>query len=103
MATEMNRLQKLRQGSTTYKAISPAFTSYQYVIQMDSWILDSWNKNVDDDVMKFYLDYIHDSKYGFISNAEPFSYFRQRTIYESRRSHKGKDIDIARGSSIKIN
>jgi hypothetical protein len=36
---------------------------------------------------------VHDSKYGFISNAEPFSYFRQRKIYESPRSKQGKEID----------
>jgi len=63
---------------------------------MDSWILDSWNKNADDGVMKFYLDYIHDSKYGFLSNVEPFSYFRQRTVYESKRSYKGRDVDKKR-------
>ena len=43
--------------------------------------------------MSFYQNYIHDSKYGFMSNAEPFSYFRQRTVYESRRSGKGEEVD----------
>ena len=43
--------------------------------------------------MDFYQNYIHDSKYVFMSNAEPFSYFRQRTVYESRRSGKGKEVD----------
>lgn len=93
MATEMNRLQKMKRGSASYKVFSLISTSYSYLIQMQDWILDSWNNDINDDVMKFYLDYIHDSKYGFLSNAEPFSYFRQRTIYESRRSRKGKKVD----------
>ena len=29
----------------------------------------------------------------FIYNAEPFSYFRQRTVYEPKRSWKGKRVD----------
>lgn len=34
-------------------------------------------------------------------NAEPFSYFRQRTIYESRRSIHGKQSDEQRAKEKK--
>jgi len=40
-----------------------------------------------------FLNYVHDSKYGFLSNVEPFSYFRQRKVYESRRSASGEGWD----------
>lgn len=50
-------------------------------------------KNVSQEAVDFYSSYVHDSKYGFIYNAEPFSYFRQRTVYESKRSWKGKRVD----------
>ena len=96
MATEMKRLQTLKQGSATYTVISPVAASYNYAIRMEPWILESWNKDTSEDVVKFYLAYIHDSKYGFMSNVEPFSYFRQRTIYEPRRSRKGTDVDRER-------
>lgn len=93
MATEMKRLQTLKKGAGVFKAISPVANNYEYMIKMDDWILDSWNKEASDDINEFYLNYIHDSKHGFLFNAEPFSYFRQRTVYESRRSGKGQEVD----------
>ncbi len=58
-----------------------------------NWEFASWHKESTPEIMSFYQNYIHDSKYGFMSNAEPFSYFRQRTVYESRRSGKGEEVD----------
>ncbi|UUS65330.1 MULTISPECIES: DUF2235 domain-containing protein [unclassified Acinetobacter] len=93
MATEMDRLQALRNGAGIFKVTSPVSESYEYLINMENWILESWNEPAHEDVTKFYSDFVHDSKYGFLFNAEPFSYFRQRTVYESRRSDQGKEID----------
>lgn len=39
--------------------------------------------------MRFLHTYIHDSKVGFLSNAEPFSYFSKRGVSESTRSVQG--------------
>lgn len=93
MATEMDRLQALRNGAGIFKVTSPVSESYEYLINMENWILESWNEPAHEDVTKFYSEFVHDSKYGFLFNAEPFSYFRQRTVYESRRSDQGKEID----------
>ncbi|NHB57556.1 T6SS phospholipase effector Tle1-like catalytic domain-containing protein [Acinetobacter shaoyimingii] len=93
MTTEMERLQSLRKGPGTYTVTSPVSDGYEYMIRMEDWILDSWEAPATEEVAQFYLNYVHDSKYGFLSNSEPFSYFRQRTVYESRRSGKGKEID----------
>lgn len=93
MATEMSRLQALKKGTGIFKVTSPVAESYKYLINMENWILESWEEIADKDITKFYSDFVHDSKYGFLFNAEPFSYFRQRTIYESRRSQQGEEID----------
>lgn len=93
MATEMNRLQTLKKGAGIFKVASPVSESYEYLINMENWILESWEAIADPDVTEFYSNFVHDSKYGFLFNAEPFSYFRQRTVYESRRSHQGEEID----------
>lgn len=39
--------------------------------------------------MNFVHTYVHDSKAGFLNNAEPFSYFSKRGIAESSRSVQG--------------
>ena len=67
--------------------------AYEFTIGVDDWEFESWETVADQDVQDFYQNFIHDSKHGFLLNAEPFSYFRQRTVYESRRSGKGKEID----------
>lgn len=100
MATEMQRLMKLKEataskkdGFNIFRVFSPVSTAYEYMIGVEDWQFESWNTNVSDDIKKFYLNYVHDSKYGFLSNVEPFSYFRQRKVYESRRSASGEGWD----------
>lgn len=100
MATEMQRLKKLKEataskkdGFNIFRVFSPVSTAYEYMISIEDWQFESWNKDVNDDIKKFYLNYVHDSKYGFLSNVEPFSYFRQRRVYESRRSASGEERD----------
>ncbi|MFW1808209.1 T6SS phospholipase effector Tle1-like catalytic domain-containing protein [Acinetobacter ursingii] len=101
MATEISRLQKLKDltapskpgGFNIFRVLSPISKAYEFFLGVDEWEFSSWNNNATQDVVDFYQSYVHDSKYGFISNAEPFSYFRQRKIYESPRSKQGKEID----------
>lgn len=101
MATEIERLDKLRKltesnktgGINIFRLLSPVSKAYEYYLGIEDWQFKSWSNGSTPEIMDFYQNYIHDSKYGFISNAEPFSYFRQRTVYESRRSGKGKEVD----------
>ncbi|MER8073887.1 T6SS phospholipase effector Tle1-like catalytic domain-containing protein [Acinetobacter pittii] len=101
MATEISRLEKLQKltapnktgGINIFRLLSPVSKAYEFYLGIDDWEFASWRKGASSEIMDFYQNYIHDSKYGFISNAEPFSYFRQRTVYESRRSGKGKEVD----------
>lgn len=101
MATEISRLEKLQKltasnttgGINIFRLLSPVSKAYEFYLGIDDWEFASWRKGASPEIMDFYQNYIHDSKYGFISNAEPFSYFRQRTVYESRRSGKGEDVD----------
>ncbi|WP_151715902.1 DUF2235 domain-containing protein [Acinetobacter sp. TUM15071] len=101
MATEMERLEKLKKltesnksgGINIFRLLSPVSKAYEYYLGVEDWQFKSWSNGSTPEIMDFYQNYIHDSKYGFISNAEPFSYFRQRTVYESRRSGKGKEVD----------
>lgn len=101
MATEISRLEKLQKltapnttgGINIFRLLSPVSKAYEFYLGIDDWEFASWRKGASPEVMDFYQNYIHDSKYGFISNAEPFSYFRQRTVYESRRSGKGEEVD----------
>ena len=101
MATEISRLQRFKDltapsktgGFNIFRVLSPVSKAYEFFLGIDDWEFTSWESNVSKDIVDFYQGYVHDSKYGFISNAEPFSYFRQRTVYESRRSDQGKKVD----------
>ncbi len=101
MATEISRLQKLKTltapnttgGINIFRLLSPVSKAYEFFLNVDDWEFASWENTASKDITSFYQNYIHDSKYGFMSNAEPFSYFRQRTVYESRRSGKGEEVD----------
>ncbi|EZQ10004.1 T6SS phospholipase effector Tle1-like catalytic domain-containing protein [Acinetobacter sp. Ver3] len=104
MATEVERVKKARNFTTfdqsnlkgikqIFRIIYPLAKAYEFLIDLDDWELKSWETTVDQDVVDFYSNYVHDSKVGFVANIEPFSYFRQRTVYESKRSWKGKRVD----------
>ena len=104
MASEVERVKKAR-GYTSadsnqvtgykqlYRVFYPLQKLYEFYIGLDDWELESFEKEAKENTIKFYSNYVHDSKYGFIYNAEPFSYFRQRTVYEPKRSWKGKRVD----------
>lgn len=104
MATEVERVKAAKNFTTfdqsnltgikhVFRIIYPFAKAYEFLVDIDDWELQSWEKNVSQEAVDFYSSYVHDSKYGFIYNAEPFSYFRQRTVYESKRSWKGKRVD----------
>lgn len=101
MAEEIRRLEasqkltdsKKNGGINIFRVLSPVSKLYEYLISIDGWEMESWNRNTIQPVADFYQRYVHDSKYGFIMNAEPFSYFYQRTVFEPRRSRQGQEID----------
>lgn len=104
MAKEVERVKKAKNFTTfsqsnltgikqVFRIIYPFAKAYEFLVDIDDWEIESWEKNISQDVVDFYSSYVHDSKYGFIGNFEPFSYFRQRTVYESKRSWKGKRVD----------
>lgn len=104
MAKEVERVKKAKNFTTfnqsnltgirhVFRIIYPFAKAYEFLVDIDDWEIESWEKNISQDVVDFYSSYVHDSKYGFVYNAEPFSYFRQRTVYESKRSWKGKRVD----------
>lgn len=62
---------------------------YAMWISPQQWQIDAWSKTAADGLMEFVHSYVHDSKVGFISNAEPFSYFSKRGVSESERSVQG--------------
>jgi len=100
MAEEIRRLEASQNftaskkgGINIFRVLSPVSKLYEYLISIDGWELESWNRNTIQPVADFYQQYVHDSKYGFILNAEPFSYFYQRTVFEPRRSRQGQEID----------
>ena len=104
MATEVKRVKWTKNYTTfdqsnvtgikhIFRVFYPAFKLYEMLVDIDDWELASWEKDVSEDTVDFYSSYIHDSKYGFVSNVEPFSYFRKRTVYEPNRSWKGRRVD----------
>lgn len=63
--------------------------TYAMWISPAAWQRQAWARKASDGVMSFIHGYVHDSKVGFMSNAEPFSYFSKRGIGESSRSVRG--------------
>lgn len=62
---------------------------YAMWISPEQWQLDAWRADADPATLNFIHQYIHDSKVGFMNNAEPFSYFSHRGLNESSRSVTG--------------
>lgn len=55
---------------------------YVYTFKPEKWRLDAWMTNAPDSIVHFFATYVHNSKVDFVANAEPFSYFRARGVYE---------------------
>jgi len=55
-----------------------------YAFKPEQWRLDAWMENAPDSVVNFFAHYIHNSKVDFVANAEPFSYFRARGVFEQQ-------------------
>lgn len=62
---------------------------YAMWISPKPWQLDAWGRTAKSGVMDFIHTYVHDSKAGFLNNAEPFSYFSKRGLSESTHSVQG--------------
>jgi hypothetical protein len=52
-------------------------------IEIKDWQLAAWDSTVTDGALRFVSKYVHDSKVDFMSNIEPFSYFRPRGVEEA--------------------
>lgn len=73
-------------GDATYLIRQGAYAMW---ISPKPWQRQAWQQKSDDKVMAFIHGYVHDSKVGFLSNAEPWSYFSKRGISESSHSVQG--------------
>lgn len=98
MATEIQNYQKatenIRQaaqgpdipGKNGYIATQGIYALW---IKPAQWQMDAWKRDASPDVIHFFDNWVHDAKVGFLSNAEPFSYFSRRGISESTHSVQG--------------
>lgn len=87
--------------SKLQKALDPTYKlrkgAHALWISPKAWQMEAWKRNAGDGVMDFVHSFVHDSKVGFMSNAEPFSYFSQRGVSESNRSVRGwLEANVAR-------
>jgi hypothetical protein len=80
-------------GSAVRSVRDPTYVvrqgAYAMWIAPQAWQLDAWKRQAAAGVASFVERFVHDSKVGFLKNAEPFSYFSQRGITESTRSVSG--------------
>jgi hypothetical protein len=56
---------------------------YAQYVKIDDWQLGAWDSTAPDGAVEFLSRYVHDSKVDFMTNVEPFSYFRPRGVEES--------------------
>ncbi len=63
--------------------------AYAIWISPKAWQIAAWKSTASAGVMDFTHTFVHDSKVGFLQNAEPFSYFSQRGVSESSHSVSG--------------
>jgi Uncharacterized alpha/beta hydrolase domain (DUF2235) len=79
--------------SVTRTALDPTYVLRQGIYAMwispMSWQVAAWKADASTGAMNFVHSFVHDSKVGFLANAEPFSYFSQRGIHESTHSVSG--------------
>jgi hypothetical protein len=78
---------------TTRTLLDPTFVIRQGIYAMWisplPWQVAAWKSDATTGAMNFVHSFVHDSKVGFLANAEPFSYFSQRGVHESSRSVSG--------------
>lgn len=96
MSSEIEKYERAKQNfenPNLIQAVNPGYMitqgAYTMWIKPQDWQLKAWYSTAPRGVMDFIHTYVHDSKVGFMSNAEPFSYFSQRGINESNRSVYG--------------
>jgi hypothetical protein len=67
--------------------------AYGQMVRPEPWRLIAWRTNCSAAVMDFIQHSVHDSKAGFMSSVEPFSYFRPRGMAESSRNVLAQGLD----------
>jgi hypothetical protein len=60
-----------------------AVGGFAQYMQISDWQFAAWDSTAPDGAVDFVFRYVHDSKVDFMSNIEPFSYFRPRGVEES--------------------
>jgi|GEM_PF-266999 len=99
----------LQQSMMPTQALQFSGTEYGQIVSPEAWRLQAWDSTASAAVLALIGNYVHDSKYGFLYSAEPFSYFRPRGMAES--SHNvlaqglqwlDQNIDAAKEGVIKI-
>jgi hypothetical protein len=83
MAFEMEMYRPLLKFGSQLRVRIGSLQGFAQYLQIHEWKLRAWDSTADEKVVKFFSNYIHDSKVDFLCNAEPFSYFRPRGVDES--------------------
>jgi hypothetical protein len=93
LASYDQAVKNLKQPKVTRTLLHPTYVLRQGIYAMwispQSWQVTAWKADASAGAMNFVHSFVHDSKVGFLANAEPFSYFSQRGIHESSRSVSG--------------
>ncbi len=59
------------------------------VLEKHPWMLEAWKRDAREEVIRFFDNYIHDSRTDFLGGREPFVYFRNRGLHEQARTSVG--------------
>lgn len=77
-------LEKRKHGEPLVSGKVGAGGHYMFTSTAASWMLDAYyGAPPKADVVSFFDTYVHDSKAGFLGGSEPWSYFRNRGVWES--------------------
>ncbi|TAM16725.1 MAG: hypothetical protein EPN68_16305 [Rhodanobacter sp.] len=77
-------LEKRKHGEPLVSGKVGAGGHYMFTSTAASWMLDAYyGAPPKADVVSFFDTYVHDSKAGFLGGNEPWSYFRNRGVWES--------------------
>lgn len=98
MATELDNYQRALHDLVSLKGMAAGAANPTYLVRKlgyalwikpEHWQLGAWKRAASPAVLHFIHTYVHDSKAGFLMNAEPFSYFSKRGMAESSHSVQG--------------
>lgn len=63
--------------------------SLVWVLEKHPWMLEAWKRDAKEEVIRFFDNYVHDSRTDFLGGREPFVYFRNRGVHEQARASGG--------------